>query len=154
MSTTELTTAKKALKAAQAEVERLETEEARAKYRTVGGFLDLLEELVKTEHSRLPLWAEERWIGEFGSWRGVYAEAAIGFGWNGALSAIGLRNRIQTAVEERETFEGYKGGDYVFTLETPLHVDNWSEYTGDKSVTGFAVLEDRVELLVWDGDAK
>lgn len=151
---TALTDAKKALKAAQQEVERLESEENREKYRTTGGFLTLLEEIIKTEGSRLPLYAEGRWIGEFGSWRGAYSEAAIGFGFYGALSALGLRNRIADALKNVEVFEGYKGGDYIFDPSTPLHVDDYGDCTGDKSIEGYLLLADRVELLVYSEDAE
>ena len=49
-------------------------------------------------------------------------------------------------------FEGYKGGGYTFTESTPLRVDDHGSYTGTKSVEGYRVLSDRVELLVFDGD--
>lgn len=148
-----LSEAKKRLKAAQDEVDQIEAEANREKYSTLGGLLVLLEQIVKTAGARLPIHAEGGWIGDLDSWRGSYLDAAIGFGWDGALSAIGLRNRIADAIKNAEVFEGYKGGDYTFYPTTPVRVDDHGEYTGTKGVTGFKLLEDRVELTVVDVDA-
>lgn len=32
-----------------------------------------------------------------------------------------------------KTFDGYKGGEYRMDAGTPLHADDWGEYTGDES---------------------
>jgi hypothetical protein len=61
------------------------------------------------------------------SWRGVYAEAAIGFtdGEYGAPYATVkmFREELEAAIGGR-THSGWKGGDYSYSRRTPLHVDN------------------------------
>lgn len=61
------------------------------------------------------------------SWRGIYAELAIGFTTDhyakGSLFTVGeLLANLQSAVGA--TFTGYKGGQYIMWEGTPLHVDN------------------------------
>lgn len=56
------------------------------------------------------------------SYRGYYAELAIGFGEHG-LSLPKFIEELRAAVGT--TFEGYKGGDYVMRETTPLWVANY-----------------------------
>lgn len=59
-----------------------------------------------------------------GSWRGVYAEAALGFTLHRPPPTVAqLRRELETAIDGR-TFTGYKGGEYRYTRDTVLHVDN------------------------------
>lgn len=77
------------------------------------------------------------------SWRGVYAEAALGFdggdyGDRGEVTAKSLINELKKSIGQ--SFTGWKGGDYIFDELTLIHIDNpgcWTEteitkVTGDK----------------------
>lgn len=75
------------------------------------------------------------------SWRGIYAEAALGFSVFGAdATAAQLLKNLREAIDGRE-FIGWKGGEYRYTSGTPLHVDNPGECT-------YTVI-DRVEVGGW-----
>lgn len=68
-----------------------------------------------------------------GSWRGIYAEAAIGFtsgeyGHDGC-TVEQLTNELTKAITPGVTYSGWKGGEYQYTEDTPLHVDNRGECT-------------------------
>lgn len=70
------------------------------------------------------------------SWRGSYAELAIGYDMEGdyyATCAHQFLEKLKSAVEE--TFTGYKGGNFTMTKNTPLWVSNYSE-TGNTQVVG------------------
>lgn len=74
------------------------------------------------------------------SWRGVYAEAALG--WSStepAPTVAELTQRLEQATDGR-VFSGWKGGDYRYTRSTTLHVDNQGECT-DTEIR--AVLDER-----------
>lgn len=66
------------------------------------------------------------------SWRGIYAEIALGFS-GGAFSndepktVAELLSDFQSAVGK--TYTGWKGGDFVMGLDTPVWVDNPGCYT-------------------------
>jgi hypothetical protein len=63
------------------------------------------------------------------SWRGVYSEAALGFALPGChVSAAALLAELRSASDGR-AFTGWKGGDFRYSLDTPLHVDNPGCYT-------------------------
>ena len=61
------------------------------------------------------------------SWRGIYAEAALGFEYEErgqqAPTVADLLVELRTAIEGR-TFHGWKGGEYKYDRSTPLHIDN------------------------------
>lgn len=66
------------------------------------------------------------------SWRGIYAEAALGFtggdyGTNGPTVAE-LLQRLRESIDGRE-YTGWKGGEYTYNRGTPLHVDNPGNYS-------------------------
>ena len=67
------------------------------------------------------------------SWRGIYAEPAIG--WSSRRisgdepqTVERFVNRLEEAISGT-IFQGYKGGDYTFRGNQELHVDNWGEYS-------------------------
>lgn len=61
------------------------------------------------------------------SWRGIYAEAAIGHeNCQIAPSVTEILLKLREAIDGRKYF-GYKGGEFTFDRDTPLHVDNWGE---------------------------
>lgn len=83
------------------------------------------------------------------SWRGVYAELALGFTFDApsANVTVGpLLDHLQSAVGE--TFTGYKGGDFVMDKETPLWVANYGN-CGTTAIQG--VLDLGYEVVICTG---
>jgi len=80
------------------------------------------------------------------SWRGIYAEPAIGWaptGYSGTADAPTvsvLLKELEDATDGRE-YTGWKGGEYRYRDSHPLHVDN----PGDSTYTKI----ERVELKAW-----
>jgi len=58
------------------------------------------------------------------SWRGIYAELALGYGGEKKNLADLLKD-CKEAVGK--TFEGYKGGEFVMGKATPIWVSNYGE---------------------------
>lgn len=59
------------------------------------------------------------------SWRGIYAEASIGFDEHGEVTVKEMLRDLEAAISGK-LFSGYKGGKkYLYTIDTPLHVDNY-----------------------------
>ena len=61
------------------------------------------------------------------SWRGIYRELALDYNVEGTPMAVSeffkmLKGTIGT------TFEGYKGGDFLMTKQTPIWVANYGNY--------------------------
>lgn len=61
------------------------------------------------------------------SWRGIYAEAAIGFS-DGSYgqhftTVQEFREELTRAIDGR-TYTGWKGGEFRYSRDTELHVDN------------------------------
>lgn len=86
------------------------------------------------------------------SWRGVYAELALGWGcpYNKATgtNATGEPPTVAALVAELKsaigkTFEGYKGGQFLMQGHTQVHCDNYGTSTGTSIVgirdDGYAV---------------
>ncbi len=70
--------------------------------------------------------------GEIDSWRGSYDEASIGFIGLQSTSEIPKVKDVLANLKESisgKWFAGYKGGEYQFTKDTPLHVDNYGRCT-------------------------
>ena len=66
------------------------------------------------------------------SWRGVYAEAALG--WSpysrDAMTTVSqLIVELKSSIADDREFVGWKGGKYRYRLDTPLHVDNRGKCT-------------------------
>lgn len=63
-----------------------------------------------------------------GCYRGYYDEAALGFtdGQYGSeiQTVKGLRDELERASRRGVLHTGWKGGEFQFTTDTPLHVDN------------------------------
>lgn len=69
------------------------------------------------------------------SWRGIYAEPALGWqpsGKSGNVkdypTAASLLAELQKATDGRE-YTGWKGGEYSYTGNSPLHIDNPGDNT-------------------------
>lgn len=101
---------------------------------TIGQLLALLDTVPDTAVVHFPF----AWIGPSGiaSWRGVYADAAVGHttGQHGdTLPTVGsFRQMLLDCMGP--TYQGWKGGDYVFTMDTPLHVDNPGQHTNTEII--------------------
>lgn len=80
------------------------------------------------------------------SWRGSYAELAIvpTGDYNKRSTAETFLARIRAAVGE--TFQGYKGGDFVMGTDTPV----WVSRHGDNSHTGVVGVRDTGYEIVID----
>ena len=61
------------------------------------------------------------------SWRGIYAELALGYASKENISVAELLKLCEDAVGK--TFEGYKGGEFVMSENTEVHVDNYGRYS-------------------------
>lgn len=84
------------------------------------------------------------------SYRGSYAMPALGWGtekyWSGQnatnaenVSPHALAKRLQDALAENQFFTGWKGGEYQYTRNHILYVDNPGQSNG--------VVIERVELI-------
>lgn len=67
------------------------------------------------------------------SWRGIYAEPALGWSESHGIvrtppTVAALIAEIENAIDGRE-FTGYKGGEFSYTEDSTLHIDNYSEYS-------------------------
>lgn len=68
------------------------------------------------------------------SWRGVYAELAVGFAFDGLRTTLD-EFIVRTEQCVGETFDGYKGGDFTMTAKTPVWVANYGN-VGSTAITG------------------
>lgn len=80
---------------------------------------------------------------KFDSWRGVYAELAIGFGFDGEMPLPDFIAMAEAAVGA--TFDGYKGGEFTMTRDTPVWVANYGN-SGNTAVVGVVDLGHQVML--------
>lgn len=62
---------------------------------------------------------------EFASWRGSYCELALGYKEGGLCYAHDLY--IEAFNTNNSIFQGYKGGDFIMDLETPIHQANYGK---------------------------
>lgn len=58
------------------------------------------------------------------SWRGIYSEASLTFGESNGLNLEQLLGELKATINGK-VFEGYKGGDYTFSKDTPVWVANY-----------------------------
>lgn len=66
-------------------------------------------------------------VGELTSWRGVYAQLSLPTGRRPQTVSAALAD-AQAA--DGGTFTGYKGGDYVMSLSTPVWADDYGTCPG------------------------
>jgi hypothetical protein len=97
---------------------------------TIGEVIDALEKA----SPNLPVYFDFGGIAptDVDSWRGIYAEAALGFrdvGRVGSLpTAAELLEELRESIDGR-SYTGWKGGEYTYDRSTPLHIDNPGCYT-------------------------
>lgn len=76
------------------------------------------------------------------SYRRFYDHLAIGFETDGQMTVEALLADLRRAIGG--VFDGYKGGEYTMTENTPVWVANWGRYTQTAIVavrrTSFCVL--------------
>lgn len=69
------------------------------------------------------------------SWRGIYAEPALGWSAAGYTKGISAYPTAATLIVELEkgigggVYDGWKGGEYSYGGDEELHVDNPGDYT-------------------------
>lgn len=84
---------------------------------------------------------------DFSSWRGVYAELALGFAFDGDETTLDeLIVRAERSVGM--TFDGYKGGGFTMTRDTPVWVANYGN-SGSTAITG--VYDDGWQVVLLTG---
>lgn len=69
----------------------------------------------------------------FDSWRGIYAELALGFQFERSVKLSEFIESAKDAVGQ--TFYGYKGGEFTMTKDTPVWVANYGN-SGGTAVVG------------------
>lgn len=81
------------------------------------------------------------------SWRGTYAEPALGWqpaGYSGNVkeypTVASLIAELEKAIDGRE-YTGWKGGEFSYDGSKTLHIDNPGDYTNTEIV--------RVEVKAW-----
>jgi hypothetical protein len=85
------------------------------------------------------------------SWRGVYSEAALGYSAGIMKTAGELLANLKSAIDGRE-FTGWKGGDYTYTENTPLHIDNPGNYQQGGEISKIEVKDWIVQIHVSPSD--
>ena len=81
------------------------------------------------------------------SWRGVYAELALGFdSMTEAPTVFDLIAKMQAAVGKK--FEGYKGGEFRMGRQTPVWVSNYGE-SDDRYIVDVTHKDGRVTLVTF-----
>ena len=91
------------------------------------------------------------------SWRGVYAEAALGWEAEGELNATPkkakeLVDNLRMAASKKITFFGYKGGEYVYDMDTEIHIDNYGSCTHTEIKDIIAVFDDMLIITTYNSD--
>jgi hypothetical protein len=69
---------------------------------------------------------------EIASWRGIYAEPALGWSPSGYYGEYPTVESLIKELESAITHKGYcgwKGGDFYYNGDEPLHIDNEGECT-------------------------
>ena len=101
---------------------------------TVGELIAKLEPIVAKQSEVIKKYGHEATVmfdfeylkpTSFHSWRGVYAELALGFTEEGEEKPVSKLLEQARAVVGK-TFTGYKGGDFVMGKTTPIWIANYS----------------------------
>ena len=87
------------------------------------------------------------------SWRGVYAEPALGWSPAGYTKHVDTYPTVASLIAELEQaisgriYTGWKGGEFTYDGTETLHVDNPGDYTM-MSITGVDVKDYEVVICV------
>jgi hypothetical protein len=91
---------------------------------TLGELIDQLKR-VKDKTKAVKIQPGHRNPDGFDSWRGSYDELALGYGGNQPVTVKELIKQAKAA--NGNTYTGYKGGEFVMSLSTPVWVDNYGD---------------------------
>jgi hypothetical protein len=80
------------------------------------------------------------------SWRGIYAELAIGFSSEGNIKVIDFYNMLKEAIGKE--FTGYKGGEFIMGKATPVWVANYGN-SGNTALLD--VVDDDYQIILITG---
>ena len=69
---------------------------------------------------------------EFDSWRGSYCELMLSYSDKGNISSCDFYRKAFNT--NGSMFTGYKGGDFIMDLATPIHKDFYGGASGDKII--------------------
>lgn len=71
----------------------------------------------------------------FASWRGNYAELALGYGPSRFPEKVRVGKLLALCeAADGKIMEGWKGGDYLMTRKTPVWIDNSGDFSSTKLV--------------------
>ncbi len=128
---------------------------------SLGELIAKLEPIVKLQPARIKEWDREAVVvydfeylfpTEFRSWRGSYAELALGFAdYRRQPPAAPMPVTEFLAMCQKTvgaTFHGYKGGDYLMGKNTPVWVANWGN-SGNTALV--EVVDDDSQVILMTG---
>lgn len=81
---------------------------------------------------------------EFDSWRGSYCELMLGYRDKDGMSSYDFYRKAFNA--NGSMFTGYKGGDFIMDLQTPIHKDFYGGASGEK-IIGIEKRDDTLIIL-------
>jgi hypothetical protein len=79
-----------------------------------------------------------------GSWRGIYAELSLHYGQVERTCVADVLAWLREA--DGKTFEGYKGGDFTMSRQTPIWVANY----GQSGISGYKDSSEYTSVAVVD----
>lgn len=91
---------------------------------------------------------------DFDSWRGSYCELALGYKFEGICHTTDIFRKAFNA--NGSIFVGYKGGEFIMDLDTPIHQANYGEcavYTkkeqdqGQKKIIGIKKEDNKIIII-------
>lgn len=107
---------------------------------------DLIIALAACPDQGAPVEIDGEPAGEFNSYRGYYDQLALGTG----REPVTVEALLAMAGKAKgRVFQGYKGGDYTMTGNTPVWFAEYGEYPG-KAIVGMDHAGHTVRLLVAD----
>jgi len=107
----------------------------KGKQLSLGDIIDELERIANKEQT-VQFDFEYARPTQLDSWRGDYAELAIGFEVDGKIKVKDFLSELKSGVDKY--FEGYKGGTFCMGLDTPVWVSNY----GHAGNTGIVQVQD------------
>jgi len=81
---------------------------------------------------------------EFDSWRGSYCELMLGYTDKGKMRSCDFYRKAFNT--NGSMFIGYKGGEFIMDLNTPIHKDFYGGASGDK-IIGIEKRNDKLIIL-------
>lgn len=102
---------------------------------SLGEIISKVEDLLKLKDEKINVVYDFGYLApkEIDSWRGSYDELALDYSNHGGLTLKDFHELLLKAVDN--TFEGYKGGEYTMSKDTPVWVANYGD-SGHTAVLG------------------